>query len=110
MEAHRIDAAMVFATGAFTQAPRRAFGVQIRKAVPMPRMPPSAIPTATVGCSRRSRSGSLEGRTHEPLNGKLTDILLEALCTVTLHKRELWARSLANSEVFESVAAVEAHT
>jgi len=28
---------------------------------PTPSMPRSAIPTATVGCCRRSRSGSLEG-------------------------------------------------
>ena len=35
--------------------------VRIPNAVPTPRMPRSAIPTATVGCCRRSRSGSRAG-------------------------------------------------
>src|SRR5271155_1280590 len=47
----------VASAAAFTQAPKRAFRAQIPKAVPTPRMPRSAIPTATVGCSRRSRRG-----------------------------------------------------
>jgi predicted enzyme related to lactoylglutathione lyase len=41
----------------------RAPPVQIPKVVPTARMPLSAIPTATVGCSRRSRRGCSAGST-----------------------------------------------
>ena len=47
--------------GGFTQVPRRALRGRIPSAVPTPRMRRSAIPTATFGCCRRSRSGSREG-------------------------------------------------
>ena len=51
----------VASAAAFTPTPRRAPRVQIPNAVPTPRMPRSAIPTATAGCCRRSRSGSRAG-------------------------------------------------
>src|SRR5437763_17163919 len=49
---------MVVSAAAFTPARMRAPRVQITKAVPTPPMLRSAIPTATVGCYRRLRSGS----------------------------------------------------
>src|SRR5215469_15221150 len=94
----------VASPAAIKKAPRRAFGVQIRKAVPMPRMPPSAIPTATVGCCRRSRSGSLEGRTHEPLNGKLTAILLEALRRLEGYKKKARSHPVARHSRLDAAA------
>jgi catechol 2,3-dioxygenase-like lactoylglutathione lyase family enzyme len=46
---------------ALSPTPTRAPRARIPKPVPTPRMHPSAIPTATAGCCRRSRSGPRAG-------------------------------------------------
>jgi hypothetical protein len=85
LRSHGVEVSLVFhdagggSPAAFTKAPRRALRVRTPKAVPTPPTPRSAIPMATSGCSRRSGSGSPGRTTQEPLDGKMTDILLTAL-------------------------------